>query len=210
MNHPPTKILPIAPLPLPWVINNCLLRSCIGQALGSCRGDTGYCGVYSLVVGGLQDRTQRESSCQALHDTALGSQGLLMCPHCPTSNVPSLSLLSLTSWQLSPEPPPLRVASLCWAHRSPPGFSFQKSWFPGGQFHTVLLPCSFAPILALTMLSCHRLFSMRHLSFVKIVDSDCLVHICIPRAEHLASRQMFVEENHWINWPASCFVCTKG
>lgn len=175
---PPPKLLPSIPLPLPWVINNHLLRSCIAQPLCSCHGDTGYCGVYGLVVGGLQDRTQRESSCQALHDTA--PRGFSCVPTVQLRMCPVCHCWVLQAGDSARNPPPLRVASLCWAHRSPPRFSFQKSWFPGGQFHTMLLPCSFVPVLALMMLSCHCLFSMRHLSFVKLWTQTVLFIFVSP------------------------------
>lgn len=147
-------------------------------------------------MGGLQDRTQRESSCQALHDIALGSQGLLMCPHSPTLNVPCWSLLVLQGGNSAQNPAP----SCGWFVLG----SQVSTWF---QLPEVLIPrwsvSHCAPSLLFrphvgpydAILS-SPVFHETKLKLCKIVDLDCLVHICIPRAEYLASCQMFVEKNH--------------
>lgn len=112
-----------------------------------------------LVVGGPQDRAQRP------HGFLSPSQHCLRLPR--ASVFPAfhrqcaLSLLGFHS--SSPtrnlSPPTLRVANSYLAHRSPPGFSFQKS-VPIKQWE--VLPCvpslPFDPILTPITLSCHCLF----------------------------------------------------
>lgn len=118
-------------------------------------------------MGGLQDRTQRENSCQALHDTALGSQGLLVCPHCPTSNVPSL--LSLQAGNSAPEHPPLFVWLVALGSQVSTWFQLPEVLIPRWSVSHCAPSLLFRPYFGPhTVLSCHRLFSMRHLSIVKL------------------------------------------